>query len=55
MVHSRAVAVDPQRWQAMVFTLWEAAPENLEPAATAFDILHVSTPGLTGLPTGRHW
>ena len=54
-VHSRAVAVDPQRWQAMVFTLWEAAPENLEPAATAFDILHVSTPGLTGLPTGRHW
>lgn len=54
-VHSRAVAVDPQRWQAVVFTLWATVPDHLDPAWTAFDILHVSTPGLTDLPVGRHW
>jgi uncharacterized protein DUF4865 len=54
-VHSRAVAVDPQRWQAVVFTLWSAAPARLQPGWTAFDILHVSAPGLADLPAGRLW
>jgi uncharacterized protein DUF4865 len=54
-LHSRAVAVDPQRWQAVVLTLWSAAPGRLDPAWTAFDVLHVSAPGLHELTTGRLW
>lgn len=51
-VHSRAVAVDPDRWEIARFTLWTAVPERLDPAWTCFDVLHASTPQLADLPTG---
>ncbi len=54
-MHSQALAVDPQRWQAARFTLWSQAPESPDPSLTSFDILHASTPELAELPTGRLW
>jgi hypothetical protein len=54
-LHSRAVAVDPDRWEVAVFSLWSSPPGRLDPSWTAFDVLHASTPGLTDLPTGRLW
>jgi hypothetical protein len=53
-IHSEAIAVDPATWEVVRFTLWTEAFEPA-PEATAFDILHVSTPLLKDLPTGRLW
>ncbi|MFC4335802.1 DUF4865 family protein [Salininema proteolyticum] len=53
-VHTAALAVDPHRWEAVEFVLWNAhAPED--PAAERYEVLHVSEPGLDGLPEGRAW
>ena len=39
-VHSTALAVDPQRWELVHFTLWtETAPES---AGTRYEVLHLS-------------
>jgi hypothetical protein len=54
-VHSEAVAVDPATWEIVRFTLWTTPPSGLAGNATAFDILHASTPFLKDLPTGRLW
>src|SRR4051794_8285469 len=54
-VHSQAVAVDPDRWELVRFTLWAAVPDRLDPSSTAFDVLHISTPQLDELATGRLW
>ncbi|SFT83918.1 protein of unknown function [Geodermatophilus amargosae] len=53
--HSRAVAVDPARWELVRFTLWTAAPDRVPAGATAFDVLHASTPCLEQLTRGRLW
>jgi hypothetical protein len=52
-VHSTALAIDPQHWELVRFTLWEhAAPESSE---TRYQVLHLSTPHLRELKAGRHW
>lgn len=52
-VHSTALAVDPRRWELVRFTLWRrTAPE---PAGTRYAVLHLSTPQLDDIETGRHW
>ncbi|WP_067506739.1 DUF4865 family protein [Actinoplanes sp. TFC3] len=53
--HSQAVGVDASRWEVVRFTLWSQVPREVDPAATAFDILHVSAPELAALPQGRLW
>ena len=53
--HSRAVAVDPARWELVRFTLWDAVPDRVPGGATAFDVLHASTPCLEQLRRGRLW
>ena len=54
--HSRAVAVDPAGWELARFTLWSAAvPDQVAPQATAFDVLHASTPHLDRIASGRSW
>ncbi|MEU3167977.1 DUF4865 family protein [Streptosporangium sp. NPDC006930] len=53
-VHSAALAVDPRHWELVRFTLWEhevAADEE----GTAYRVLHLSTPHLGDIATGRHW
>jgi hypothetical protein len=54
-VHTAALAVDPHHWQLMRFVLWEDAVPPDEPATERYEVLHLSAPGLTGLPDGRHW
>lgn len=49
-VHSTALAVDPQAWELVHFTLWAGAAEG---PGTHYEVLHLSTP--ESLPTGRHW
>lgn len=39
-VHSTALAVDPQRWELVRFTLWTESPP--ESAGTRYEVLHVS-------------
>jgi hypothetical protein len=53
-VHCTALAVDPRSWELVHFTLWErAAPEQA--AGARYEVLHVSTPALDTVETGRHW
>lgn len=54
-VHTAALALDPRHWQLMRFTLWEHAVPATERAAERYEVLHLSSPGLSGLPDGRHW
>ncbi len=54
-LHSEAVAVDPDRWELVRFTLWTAVPDRLDPSWTCFDVPHASAPGLDHLATGPHW
>lgn len=54
-IHSEAIAVDPATWEVVRFTLWATPPTGLPADATAFDVLHASTPFLKDLPTGRLW
>ncbi|WP_342743470.1 MULTISPECIES: DUF4865 family protein [Amycolatopsis] len=48
-VHSAALAFDPAHWQLVRFVLWA------DEAPGRYEVLHLSTPSLTELPTGRHW
>jgi uncharacterized protein DUF4865 len=54
-IHSEAIAVDPATWEIVRFTLWATRPSGRPENATAFDVLHASTPFLKDLPTGRLW
>ena len=54
-LHTAALAVDPHHWQLVRFTLWaDAAAEDAD-AAERYEGLHLSAPGLAGLPQGRCW
>ncbi|SDW65068.1 protein of unknown function [Amycolatopsis xylanica] len=50
-VHSAALAIDPRHWELVHFTLWtgDAPPGSGE----RWQVLHLSTPELATLPTGR--
>ncbi len=52
-VHSTALAVDPHSWELVHFTLWDhPAPVA---AGDRYEVLHMSSPELSDLKTGRHW
>ncbi|MGJ6965134.1 DUF4865 family protein [Streptosporangium sp. G11] len=53
-VHSSALAVDPRHWEMVRFTLWEHEVPG-EGDGTAYRVLHLSTPHLDDIATGRHW
>ncbi|MCX5383897.1 DUF4865 family protein [Streptomyces sp. NBC_00083] len=48
-----AVAIDPDRWELVRFTLWER-PDPPEPG-DRFEVLHLSQPGRARLAPGRQW
>jgi hypothetical protein len=57
-VHSAALAIDPHAWELVRFTLWAdpAAPGGAEsPADARYEVLHLSTPDLDAVTTGRQW
>jgi len=56
-VHSVTLAVDPHHWQLVRFTLWAdgPGPDAVASGDERYEVLHLSTPGLADLPTGRHW
>ncbi|WP_328286766.1 DUF4865 family protein [Actinoplanes utahensis] len=54
-VHTTALAVDPSRWELVRFVLWQGGVPDGEPATERYEVLHLSAPGLGGLPDGRHW
>ena len=49
---SSALAVDPQPWELIRFTLWDLGAEA---DGDRYEVLHLSTPALAGIGTGRHW
>lgn len=51
-VHSTALAVDTREWELVHLTLWDGPA--LE-AATAYEVLHLSSPHLSELAVGRQW
>lgn len=53
-VHTAALAVDPHHWQLMRFVLWRDAVAD-DAATERYEVLHVSTPEVADLPTGRAW
>ncbi|OUC95255.1 DUF4865 family protein [Streptosporangium minutum] len=54
-VHTVALAVDPHHWQLMRFVLWKNAVAPDEAATERYEVLHLSAPGLAGLPEGQAW
>lgn len=54
-VHTAALAIDPYHWHLVRFVLWAAAEPGHEDAAERYEVLHLSAPGLAGLPDGRAW
>ena len=54
-VHTAALAIDPQQWQLLRFVLWQDGVPAGEDATERYEVLHLSAPELSGLPTGRHW
>jgi hypothetical protein len=54
-VHTAALAIDPQHWQLMRFALWKDTVALEEAATERYEVLHLSAPGLFGLPDGRGW
>ncbi|MCX5398831.1 DUF4865 family protein [Streptomyces sp. NBC_00102] len=54
-VHTAALAFDPHSWQLVRFVLWSDAVAPDEEATERYEILHLSAPGLAGLPEGRAW
>jgi hypothetical protein len=54
-VHTAALAIDPQQWQLLRFVLWQDGVPAGEGATERYEVLHLSAPELSGLPTGRHW
>jgi hypothetical protein len=51
-MHSTALAVDPFSWELVHFTLWASAPAT---DGDHYQVLHLSTPALEAIGTGRHW
>jgi hypothetical protein len=54
-VHTAALAVDPHQWQLIRFALWKDTVAPGEAATERYQVPHLSTPGLTGLPEGPDW
>lgn len=54
-VHTAALAIDPRDWRLLRFALWQDAVPSDEDATEQYEVLHLSAPGLAGLPNGRHW
>ncbi|HEX4248851.1 MAG TPA: DUF4865 family protein [Pseudonocardia sp.] len=55
-VHSVTLAVDPFHWQLVRLTLSTEAPgTDATGGDDRYEVLHLSTPELADLPTGRHW
>ncbi|MBO8191145.1 DUF4865 family protein [Streptomyces oryzae] len=54
-VHTAALALDPHHWQLLRFVLWRETVDEAEPATERYEVLHLSSPGLTELPAGRQW
>ncbi|MFG1866971.1 DUF4865 family protein [Micromonospora arborensis] len=54
-VHTAALAIDPLNWELLRFVLWADAVAQDEDATEQYEVLHLSAPGLTGLPDGQHW
>ncbi|MFF4272448.1 DUF4865 family protein [Streptomyces sp. NPDC001536] len=48
-----AAAVDAGRWEVVHFSLW--AHDTPKADGDVFQVLHLSAPGLAGLPRGRQW
>jgi hypothetical protein len=48
-----AAVVDSSRWELVHFSLW--AHDAPKAHGDVFQVLHLSTPGLAGLPRGRQW
>ncbi|MEU8875414.1 DUF4865 family protein [Streptomyces javensis] len=53
-VHTTALGIDPRGWELIHFTLWEESAPPSEPG-DRYQVLHLSTPELDALPTGRQW
>lgn len=52
-VHSTALALDPQRWELLHFTLWtDPEPDAL---GTRYQVLHVSAPDFPEIAVGKRW
>lgn len=45
-VAARVVAIDPDAWRLVRFTLWSCAQDALPDADGTFEVLHLSAPGL---------
>jgi Domain of unknown function (DUF4865) len=54
-VHTAALALDPYHWQLVRFVLWRRPVAPDETASERYEVLHLSAPGLSALPTGRPW
>ncbi|MEU2853293.1 DUF4865 family protein [Streptomyces syringium] len=58
-VHTTALAFDPHHWELMRFTLWAdsvpGTPESPTAETERYEVLHLSSPHLPAIPTGRHW
>jgi hypothetical protein len=52
-VFATALAIEPQHWELVHFTLW--AEHANEPDGIGYEVLHLSSPHLAELPAGRHW
>ncbi|WP_242613840.1 DUF4865 family protein [Herbihabitans rhizosphaerae] len=52
-VHSTVLAVDPQAWELVRFTLWEGTPEVK--GHLHYQVLHTSVPHLDELTDGPAW
>ncbi|WP_234441546.1 DUF4865 family protein [Streptomyces sp. WM6386] len=48
-----AAVVDAGRWEVLHFSLW--AHDTPKADGEVFQVLHLSAPGLAGLPRGRQW
>jgi hypothetical protein len=54
-VYGAALAVDPSHWRLLRFVLWKQDVPAEETATERYEVLHLSTPGLTELPAGQGW
>lgn len=43
-VHTTALAIDPQRWETVRFTLWTTTPD--EDSDVQYRVLHLSRPNI---------
>lgn len=48
-----AAVVDAGRWELLHFSLW--AHDTPKADGDVFQVLHLSAPGLAGMPRGRRW